>query len=117
MRSLFPRFLLSLRKVNLYILVIGPIVLSLLLLGLLLFLGDRIYRGDVSEVYQAASGIVFLFIASFSGVFQTYRREGLGPIGSPVFGIWPIINGILITVVCWASIIYLIVRMYILIKA
>ena len=106
------KFLLSLRRINIYILVMGPIILSLLLLGLLLLVGDRKYGANVPEVYQAASGVVFLFVASFSGVFQVYRREGMGPLGYPVFGIWPIINGCLITVICWAGITYLLIRIY-----
>ena len=64
------KLLLSLRRINIYILVVGPIILSLLLLGLLLFAGDRIYGDNVPEVYQAASGVVFLFVASFSRGFQ-----------------------------------------------
>jgi hypothetical protein len=106
------KLLLSLRRINIYILVMGPIILSLLLLGLLLFVGDSIYGHNVPEVYQAASGVVFLFVASFSGVFQVYRREGTGPLGYPVFGIWPIISGCLITVICWAGITYLLIRIY-----
>jgi len=115
--NIIDKTLATLKRLNIYILVLGPLILSLLLLGLLLFVGDRIYEDNTPEVYQAVSGVVFLFIASFSGFFQIYRREGPGPLGYPIFGIWPIINGCLITIICWASILYLITRIYNLIKA
>jgi hypothetical protein len=101
------KILLTVNRLNIYILVVGPIIISLLVLGSLLFAGNQVYAGKVPEIYQAASGVIFLAILSLSGLVQIYRREGPGPLGRPVFGIWPMITGYIIAAICWVSIIYL----------
>jgi hypothetical protein len=110
--SMIDKILFRVRRVNIYILVIGPIVISLLVLGILLFAGNQLYGEKEPEVYQAATGVIFLVLLSFSGVTQVYRREGPGPLGYPVFGVWPIISGCIIIIICWASITYLLIRIY-----
>ena len=102
-RNLIDKMLVSTRRLNIYILVLAPVVISLFLLGALLMLGNKIYGDEVPEIYQAASGVVFLVVLSLSGVVQIYRREGPGPLGYPVFGVWPVISGYIITTICLAT--------------
>jgi len=91
-----------LQKMDIYWLVILPLVISLFLLSGLLFIGSRAYEGKISEVYYSASGAICLMIASLSGFAQIVRREGPGLFGQPVYGIWPIISGSILIIICWA---------------
>lgn len=102
--------------INIYILVITPIVTALFLLGILSLIGERVFGSDVPEVYYAVSGLIFLIFVSISGVVQILRREGPGPWGNPVFGAWPVINGCIIVLICALGILYLLSRILILIR-
>lgn len=116
-RNMIDKMLLSIRRLNIYILVLAPVVISLFLLGALLMVGNKIYGDEIPEIFQAASGVVFLVVLSLSGVVQIYRREGPGPLGYPVFGVWPVISGYIITTICLVSIIYLFIRIFKLLMA
>ena len=115
--SIPKKIILYAQRLNIYILVIGIVITSLLLLALLSYAGSKIYKNDAPEIYTAISGVFFLIILSLSGIVQILRREGPGPLGRPVFGAWPVITGIIIVVICWASIIYLLVHVYTLVQS
>jgi hypothetical protein len=97
------RLPLWLQRINIYWLVVIPLLMSLFLLSGFLFVGGKIYGKDIPEFYYAITGAICIIISSFSGVFQVIRKEGPGPFGNPVYGLWPIISGIALIVICWAS--------------
>jgi hypothetical protein len=72
------------------------------LLSGFLFVGGKLFGGRIPEAYYSVSGAIFLLVASLSGAVQVLRREGPGPFGSPVSGLWPVISGILIILFCWS---------------
>lgn len=101
------RLLQWIQQVNIYWLAVFPLVLSLLLLSGLLFVGNKVYDREFSEVFYSVSGAICLIIASLSGVAQVIRREGPGLFGQPVYGIWPIISGSILIIACWGIAFYL----------
>ena len=110
--SFISKIRLLIKRINIYILVFTPIIVAILLLGFLAFIGDQIYEKNVPELYYAAIGVVFLITLSLSGIVQIFRQEGPGPLGYPIFGIWPTITGYTIVIVCVLGIIYLLAYMY-----
>jgi hypothetical protein len=58
------RMLVSIKRLNIYVLVLAPIIIGLLLLGMLLAIGNNLYGDPMPEIYQAASGVVFLLSVS-----------------------------------------------------
>jgi hypothetical protein len=101
-KSILVKFLGWLQQMNIYWLVILPLVISIFLLSGLLFIGSKICEGKISEVYYSVSGAICLMIASLSGLAQLIKREGPGLFGQPVYGIWPIISGSILIIICWA---------------
>lgn len=95
--------LLLLQHINIYWLVITPLVISLFLSSGFLFVGDKIYGENIPECYYAIAGAICIMIGSLSGVFQVIRKEGPGPFGNPIYGLWPVISGITLIVICWTS--------------
>lgn len=93
--------------VNIYWLVIGPLLISLFVLSGFLVIGEKIYSSKPPEDYLAITGAICVLIGSASGVFQVIRREGPGPFGEPIYGLWPVVSGIILIVICWVIAIYL----------
>lgn len=96
-----PSFTHWVHGVNIYWLVIGPLLISLFVLSGFLVIGEKIYSRKPSEGYLAIVGAVCVLIGSASGVFQVIRREGPGPFGEPIYGLWPVVSGIILIVICW----------------
>ena len=96
------RLLNRLKQSNTYWLIIFPLVFSLILLAGLLFIGNKLYNGKISEVYYSVSGAICLIIASLSGVVQVIKREGPGPFDQTIYGLWPVISGSILIFICWA---------------
>lgn len=101
MKVIVPRMLGWLRKTDIYWLVFLPLVSSLILLSGLLFIGNEVYKGEISEVYYSVSGAICLIIASLSGVVQVIKREGVGIFGQPIYGLWPRILGGILVFIFW----------------
>jgi hypothetical protein len=95
--------LLLLQDINIYWLVITPLVMSLFLLSGFLFVGVKIYGVNIPEYYYAIAGAICIVNGSLSGVFQVIRKEGIGPFGNPIYGFCPVISGIALIVICWVS--------------
>lgn len=94
---------LWLQRINIYLLVVAPILISLFLLSGFLFVGEKIYGKNIPEFYYAITGAVCIIVGSLSGMFQVIRKEGPGPFGNPVYGVWPVISGIILIIICWIS--------------
>jgi hypothetical protein len=56
-----PDFLM---RINIFWLVIAPLVLALILLASLLSLGEKMFNGEIPDAYYSFSGIIFLLTAS-----------------------------------------------------
>lgn len=96
-------------KINIYWLVIIPIVLALLLLFALLYIGEKLFNGVIPEYYLNISVIIFLLVTSLSGFVQVFRKEGPGPFGESSYGIWPVVSGYIIIGITWAAAFFLLI--------
>jgi len=103
------RVLEWLRNINIYWLVVIPIIFAIILLSVLLYVGEEIFNGVISELYLNISVIIFLLVTSLAGFAQVIRKEGPGPFGNISYGIWPIISGYIIIGITWVAAIYLLI--------
>ena len=103
------RLLSWLRNINIYWLVIIPIVFALILLSVLTYIGEKMFNGVLPEFYFNLCVIIFLLVISLSGFAQVIRKEGPGPFGDSSYGIWSVVSGYIIIGLTWAAIIYLLI--------
>jgi len=103
------RVLEWLRNINIYWLVVIPIIFAIILLSVLLYVGEEIFNGVIPELYLNISVIIFLLVTSLAGFAQVIRKEGPGPFGNISYGIWPIISGYIIIGITWVAAIYLLI--------
>jgi hypothetical protein len=96
-----------LKKINIYWLVITPIIMAILTVLILQYIWEKIFGNDIPENYLNLSTILFLFVMSLSGFAQVLRKEGPGPFGDVSYGFWPILSGYIIIILTWVAAIYL----------
>ena len=96
-------------SVNIYWLVITPLIFAILLTPIQSYIGEKIFGPELPEIYINFCAIVFSLIVSLSGFAQVIRKEGPGPVGGVSYGLWPIISGYTIIGVTWSVAIYLLV--------
>jgi hypothetical protein len=84
-----------------------PVVISFLFLIGTLLIGQKIYGQAYPDYYSCLITVVSLVIFGISGLIQVVRKEGVGVVGSPVKGIWPVLTGWLLLIVTWGSALYL----------
>ena len=80
-------------RINIYLLVFFPLLMFLFLVPFFFFVGEKIYGDNTPESYSAITSAICILFGSLSGIFQIIRKEGPGPFGSPIYGVWPVITG------------------------
>lgn len=83
-------------------------ILTLFSLGLPIFImvvwglvADIVFHRNAPQALNY--GILFLciFLAGTTGLFQAIKKEAPGIMGRPIKGIWAVISGVLIMILCW----------------
>jgi hypothetical protein len=101
--STVARFLRWAEVVDIRIVALAPILGALMLMGVLLSLGEKLFGADVPEDYFGMVGALSLAVASLSGILQVWRRESPGPLGGSIRGVIAVISGWILAAVCWAA--------------
>jgi hypothetical protein len=106
--TIFSRISIWLKTINIYWLVITPIIFAILLITLLSYLGEKLFHSGVPESFINFCAVIFLIVMSLSGFAQVIRKEGPGPFGNIIYGFWPIVSGYIIIGLTWSAAIYII---------
>ena len=87
-------------RTDIFILVYTPVFIALIAFLAWYFLADKIFSGEIPELYSSFVTILCALIASLGGFVQILRQESPGLLGVSFRGILPVLSGILWVAFC-----------------
>jgi hypothetical protein len=99
--GLKPTLLAYIKKTNIYLILLGPIILGLLIISIIPSVIIMVTHEKISDKALSFICSISSFIMGLSGFFQIIRKESPGIFSKYLKNIPSIINGICVMVVFW----------------